>query len=53
MKYGRSRLRCLLQEITALSMPQQKERLELAIENWKEEGKETQTDDILMMGIRI
>lgn len=52
-KYGTSRLRSLLQEISTLSMPRQKEIMEQALENWKEEGKEEQTDDILMMGIRI
>ncbi len=52
-RYGGPRLRGLLQEISTLSMPRQKEQMERAIENWKEIGKEPQTDDMLMIGIRI
>jgi serine phosphatase RsbU (regulator of sigma subunit) len=52
-RYGGSRLRRLLQEISTLSMPRQKEQMELAIEKWKETANEPQTDDMLMIGIRI
>jgi hypothetical protein len=43
----------LLQEISTLSMPRQKEQMEMAIEKWKEIANEPQTDDMLMIGIRI
>ena len=52
-RFGGSRLRRLLQEISTFSMTRQKEKMELAIEHWKEEAQEAQTDDMLMIGIRI
>ncbi len=41
----------LLLEISEKTLPEQKQVLEQRFENWK--GKEKQTDDILVMGIRV
>ena len=40
-----------LLEIHQLPMEKQKERLDIAIEEWK--GHHTQTDDILVMGVKL
>ncbi len=41
----------LLLEISEKTLSEQKQVLEQRFENWK--GKEKQTDDILVMGIRV
>jgi serine phosphatase RsbU (regulator of sigma subunit) len=50
-KYKRQRLRNLILNIHQESMPKQKELLELEHEKWR--GVNRQTDDILILGIRL
>jgi serine phosphatase RsbU (regulator of sigma subunit) len=52
-KYQSSRLKCLLQSIREYSMPEQSDRLYEELERWREENNEDQTDDILVIGIRV
>ncbi len=39
--------------IQEFSMPEQSDKLYEEIEQWREENNEDQTDDILVIGIRI
>jgi serine phosphatase RsbU (regulator of sigma subunit) len=50
-KFMNKQLRELLLTIANLSMSDQKEKLETVIENWR--GNTEQTDDILIIGIRV
>lgn len=52
-KYQSSRFRSFLMNIQEYSMPEQSDRLYEEIENWREENNEDQTDDILVIGVRI
>ena len=52
-KYQTSRLKTFLQSIQVCSMPEQSDKLYEEIEKWREENNEDQTDDILVLGIRI
>jgi serine phosphatase RsbU (regulator of sigma subunit) len=52
-KYQRSRFKSLLLDIQEMTMPEQGDRLYEEIENWRLENDEDQTDDILVIGIRI
>jgi serine phosphatase RsbU (regulator of sigma subunit) len=52
-KYQSSRFKGLLQSIQDCSMPEQSDRLYEEIELWREENNEDQTDDILVIGIRV
>jgi serine phosphatase RsbU (regulator of sigma subunit) len=52
-RYQTSRLKNLLVEIQSCSMPEQSDKLFEEIEKWREENKDDQTDDILILGIRI
>jgi serine phosphatase RsbU (regulator of sigma subunit) len=52
-RYQTSRLKSFLQNIQVCSMPEQSDKLYEEIEKWREENDEDQTDDILVMGIRI
>ncbi len=52
-RYQTSRLRKLLLDIQRCSMPEQSDQLYEEIEKWREENGEDQTDDILILGIRI
>jgi serine phosphatase RsbU (regulator of sigma subunit) len=52
-KYSRQRLKSFLQTIQICSMPEQGDMLYEEIEKWREEKNEDQTDDILLLGIRI
>jgi serine phosphatase RsbU (regulator of sigma subunit) len=52
-KFQSSRLKNLLLNIQGYSMPEQSDRLFEEIEKWREENNEDQTDDILVIGIRI
>jgi serine phosphatase RsbU (regulator of sigma subunit) len=52
-KYQRGRFKILLQNIQKYSMPEQSDLLHEEIEQWREENHEEQTDDILIIGIRI
>jgi len=52
-KYLSSRFRNLLMDLQSFSMPEQSDRLYEEIERWREENNEDQTDDILVIGIRI
>lgn len=52
-KYQTVRLKNFLQNLKGCSMPEQSDRLYEEIEKWREENNEDQTDDILMIGIRI
>jgi serine phosphatase RsbU (regulator of sigma subunit) len=48
-----SRMKELLLEIQRLPMEEQRLILDLKIEDWMADGGERQTDDILMMGVRV
>lgn len=50
-KYMKKRFREFLHKISPLPMNEQKTILEKEFENWK--GKKSQTDDVLVVGIRI
>jgi len=52
-RYQTSRLKSFLQSIQVCSMPEQSDKLYEEIEKWREENNEDQTDDILVLGIRI
>ena len=52
-KYQTTRFKRLLQNIQGCSMPEQSDKLYEEIEKWREEDKDDQTDDILILGIRI
>ena len=52
-KYQSSRFKILLMNIRDHSMPEQCDRLYEEIERWREKGDVEQTDDILIIGIRI
>ena len=52
-KYQRGRFRSLLLSIQDLPMAEQRDRLYEEIERWREENDEDQTDDILVIGIKI
>jgi ligand-binding sensor domain-containing protein/serine phosphatase RsbU (regulator of sigma subunit) len=50
-KFFMQPFRDLLQSVSSLPMPQQEEKLRTTIINWK--GNKVQTDDILVVGLRI
>ena len=52
-KYQTARLKSLLQSLREYSMPEQSDRLNEEIEQWRDENNENQTDDILVIGIRV
>ena len=52
-KYQTVRLKNFLQNLKGCSMPEQSDRLYEEIEKWREANNEDQTDDILIIGIRI
>jgi serine phosphatase RsbU (regulator of sigma subunit) len=52
-KYQSGRFKILLQSIREYSMPEQSDLLYEEIEQWRDENHEDQTDDILVIGIRI
>lgn len=52
-KYKADRFKNFLQNIQTCSMSEQSDRLYEEIERWREEKNEEQTDDILILGIRI
>jgi len=52
-KYQTARVKNFLLSIKECSMPEQNDRLYEEIEQWREENNEEQTDDILVIGIRI
>jgi serine phosphatase RsbU (regulator of sigma subunit) len=52
-KYQKSRFRDFLLSIQHYSMPEQRDRLYEEIEVWREENDEDQTDDIMVIGVRI
>jgi serine phosphatase RsbU (regulator of sigma subunit) len=52
-KYQTGRFKSFLLSIQHYSMPEQSDRLYEEIEQWREENKEVQTDDILVIGIKI
>jgi serine phosphatase RsbU (regulator of sigma subunit) len=52
-RYQRSRLKSFLLNIQHYTMPEQREKLYEEIETWREENDEDQTDDIMVIGIRI
>jgi serine phosphatase RsbU (regulator of sigma subunit) len=52
-KYQKSRFRDFLLSIQQYSMPEQSDRLYEEIEMWRDENDEDQTDDIMVIGIRI
>jgi serine phosphatase RsbU (regulator of sigma subunit) len=52
-KYQTSRFKSFLLEIQGFSMTEQSDRLFEEFEQWREENNEDQTDDILVIGIRI
>jgi serine phosphatase RsbU (regulator of sigma subunit) len=52
-KYQTSRLKSFILSIQDSPMPEQGDRLFEEIEHWREQKNEEQTDDILVIGIRI
>jgi serine phosphatase RsbU (regulator of sigma subunit) len=52
-KYQRKKLMDFLLSLSECSMSEQSDRLYEEIEHWREEKDEEQTDDILVIGIRI
>jgi serine phosphatase RsbU (regulator of sigma subunit) len=52
-KYSSEKLRKFLTQINRNPMPEQSEMLYEEFENWREVNNEDQTDDILIIGIRI
>jgi serine phosphatase RsbU (regulator of sigma subunit) len=52
-KYQSTRFKCFLQSIQGFTMAEQNDLLYEEIEKWREENNEDQTDDILVIGIRI
>jgi serine phosphatase RsbU (regulator of sigma subunit) len=52
-KYQSGRFKILLQSICEYSMPEQSDMLYEELEQWRDENHEDQTDDILVIGIRI
>ena len=52
-KYQTATFRRFLQSLQDYSMPEQSDRLNEEIEQWREENNENQTDDILVIGIRV
>jgi serine phosphatase RsbU (regulator of sigma subunit) len=52
-KYKTGRFKCFLQSIHEYSMPEQSDRLYEEFDLWREENNEDQTDDILVIGIRV
>ena len=52
-RYQTSKLRNFLQSLKDCSLPEQGDKLYEEIEKWREEKNEEQTDDILVLGIRI
>ena len=52
-KYNRKRLMNFLLNLRGCSMPEQSDRLFEELEQWREVNNEDQTDDILVLGIRI
>lgn len=52
-KYQTGRLKSFLLSIAEFPMPEQSDRLYEEIEQWRDENNEEQTDDILVIGIRV
>lgn len=52
-KYKRARLKSFLLGIQELTMTEQSDRLYEEIEKWREANEEDQTDDIMVIGIRV
>ncbi len=52
-KYHRARLKHFIKSIQEYTMSEQNDMLYEELEKWKEENNEDQTDDILIIGIRI
>jgi serine phosphatase RsbU (regulator of sigma subunit) len=52
-KYLSNRFKNFLMSIRKYSMPEQSDKLYEEIEKWREENNEEQTDDILVIGIKI
>ncbi len=52
-RYQTSRLKNMLLEIQICSMSEQSDKLYEAIEKWRDQDNDDQTDDILILGIRI
>ncbi len=52
-KYQRSRFKEFLTGINNYAMPEQSDMLYEEIEHWREEKNEDQTDDILVIGIKV
>jgi len=52
-KYQKIRFMNFLKEISGYPMPEQSDLLNEEIEEWREANKEDQTDDIMVIGIRI
>jgi serine phosphatase RsbU (regulator of sigma subunit) len=50
-KYGYPRLRALLERLHGTSMKEQYKKIELDFETWR--GTEEQTDDVLLLGIKV
>jgi serine phosphatase RsbU (regulator of sigma subunit) len=52
-KYQKKRFMNFLLNLRDCSMSEQSDRLYQEMEHWREENNEDQTDDILVIGIRI
>ena len=52
-KFTAKRLRLLLKEIHTLPMVEQEQKLDLALEGWKDKSSVKQVDDVTVIGIRV
>lgn len=52
-KYQRSRFKSFLLSIQEFTLPEQSDRLNEEIEKWRDENNEDQTDDIMVIGVKI
>ncbi|NMC37786.1 MAG: SpoIIE family protein phosphatase [Bacteroidales bacterium] len=52
-KYQRNRFKSFLLSLQEYTLPEQGDRLNEEIEKWRDENNEDQTDDIMVIGVRI
>ena len=52
-KIGTKNFASMLIENSNLSMPIQREKLNETVENWRKQGQDEQTDDIMVIGVKV